>query len=103
MLDLIGVMKRTALSALILICLGCLGTNSFPFIGSDGLTVAISPDEAWKINVLRNQSVTATQHYFDRPGEHAIAIYALDEGLILDQMAVDFQPERKFYELPAAH
>ena len=59
-------------------------------------------DEAWKINVLRNQSVTVTPHYFDKAGEHTITIYALDEGIILDQMAVDFQPDRKFYELPAA-
>lgn len=56
-------------------------------------------DEDWKANVLRNQSVTLTQHNITHPGEHTISIYAVDEGVILDQLMLDFQPDRKFYEI----
>ena len=56
--------------------------------------------EDWKINVLRNQSVNITHHNLKKTGEHTITIYALDDGVILDQMMLDFKPDRKFYEIP---
>ena len=56
--------------------------------------------ETWKINVLRNQSVNITHHKLTKPGEHTITIYALDDSVILDQMMLDFQPDRKFYAIP---
>lgn len=56
--------------------------------------------EAWKINVLRNQAVKETIHRFDKPGKHTIRIYALDEGVVLDQIMVDFDKDRKFYQIP---
>lgn len=56
--------------------------------------------ETWKINVLRNQSVNISNHKLTKPGEHTITVYALDERVILDQMMLDFEAERKFYELP---
>ena len=58
-------------------------------------------DEAWKINVLRNQSVTNLEHFFDKSGEHNITIYALDDGIILDQLFVDFLIDRRCYEFPS--
>lgn len=58
-------------------------------------------DDEWKINVLRNQAVKTTEHTFNKPGMHTITIYALDEGIVLDQMAIDFQQDRKFYALPS--
>lgn len=56
--------------------------------------------EDWKINVLRNQSVNITHHNLKKAGEHSITIYAVDEGVILDQMVLDFKIDRKFYEIP---
>ena len=57
-------------------------------------------DEQWKVNVLRNQSITTTWHELAAPGEHTLTIYALDKGIILDQLAVDFQTDRHFYSIP---
>lgn len=57
-------------------------------------------DEEWKINVMRNQSLKSTRHLIKKPGKHTVTIYALDEGIVLDQLALDFQPERKYYALP---
>lgn len=56
--------------------------------------------EAWKKNVLRNQSVNITNHKLNKPGEHTIRIYALDDGVILDQLMLDFKPDRQFYTIP---
>lgn len=56
--------------------------------------------EPWKINVLRNQAVKETIHRFDKPGKHTIRIYALDEGVVLDQIMVDFDKNRAFYQVP---
>jgi len=56
--------------------------------------------EEWKQNVLRNQAVRNIKCSIEYPGEHTITIYALDEGIVLDQMALDFNTEREFYVLP---
>ena len=56
--------------------------------------------ETWKINVLRNQSVGKTFHKLEKRGKHTIKIYALDRGIILDQLMLDFNLERKFYQIP---
>ncbi len=56
--------------------------------------------EPWKVNVLRNQAVKETVHQFDKPGKHTIRIYALDEGVVLDQIMVDFDRNRQFYQVP---
>lgn len=56
--------------------------------------------EDWKKNVLRNQSVNITYHILNKPGEHTITIYALDEGVVLDQIMLDFKKERRFYTIP---
>ena len=42
--------------------------------------------EEWKQNVLRNQSIRTTHHNIKTAGEHAVTIYALDEGIVLDQL-----------------
>ncbi|NDW19127.1 hypothetical protein D0T53_09400 [Dysgonomonas sp. 216] len=59
--------------------------------------------EPWKVNVLRNQAVNESIHVFDKPGKHTIKIYALDRGIILDQVMLDFDKERMFYEVPAGN
>lgn len=63
-------------------------------------TDAVERDEAWKVNVLRNQSITSTTWNIASPGAHSIAIKALDDGIVLDQMQLDFNPSRQFYSLP---
>ncbi len=56
--------------------------------------------EAWKKNVLRNQSLNITNHLITTPGKHTIRIRALDPGVIIDQLMLDFQKNRKFYQIP---
>ncbi len=63
-------------------------------------TDAVERDEAWKVNVMRNQSVTSTVWNIGHTGVHTIAIKALDDGIVLDQMQLDFNPNRQFYGLP---
>jgi hypothetical protein len=55
----------------------------------------------WAENVLRNQSLTVSETGIDRPGEHVIRIYALDEEMLIDQLMLEFNPERKHYLIPA--
>ena len=57
--------------------------------------------EPWKINVLRNLSLNVTFHVLPEPGKHTIRIKALDNGVILDQIMLDFKLQRSFYEIPA--
>ncbi len=63
-------------------------------------TDAVERDEAWKVNVMRNQSITSTTWNISRSGVHTIAIKALDNGIVLDQMQLDFNQRRQFYSLP---
>lgn len=63
-------------------------------------TDAIGRDENWKDNVLRNQSITVTTWVLHHSGEHRITIRALDEGIVLDQMVLDFRKSRQMYDFP---
>lgn len=68
------------------------------------LIISVKADflsEKWSENVLRNQTLTVSQHQFDRPGKHIIRLYALDEELYFDQLMLDFLPDRNSYLLPA--
>ncbi len=56
--------------------------------------------EPWKINVLRNQSLNTTLHKINIPGKHTIRISALDPEVIVDQLMLDFNKDRKFYQIP---
>jgi hypothetical protein len=57
--------------------------------------------EAWKQHVLRNQAISVFPHDFRRAGYHTLKLYALDPGVIIDQLSVDFGPEDHFYTIPA--
>lgn len=57
--------------------------------------------DKWAENVLRNQSLTITKAVLADPGEHLIRIYALDEELLVDQLMLDFDLDRKHYLIPA--
>ncbi|KAI8904532.1 hypothetical protein DFJ77DRAFT_552235 [Powellomyces hirtus] len=56
--------------------------------------------EDWKLWVLRNQTPLKFKHTFATAGLHKIKIKALDEGIVVDQLLVDFKTERKFYVVP---
>lgn len=72
--------------------------NEKPIIVS---TAARFLSDQWAENVLRNQSLTISDLYLSQPGEHTIRIYALDEELIIDQLMLEFDLERKHYLIPA--
>ena len=74
--------------------------NQAPVIVS---TYAEFHTKKWNLNVLRNQSLTSSQHIIEKPGKHAIRIYALDEDLYLDQIMIDFKKNRKFYAIPCSY
>lgn len=63
-------------------------------------TAAAFLTEKWAENTLRNQSLTITDAYITEPGEQVIRIYALDEELLIDQLMLDFESERKHYLIP---
>lgn len=56
--------------------------------------------EQWKINVLRNLSLNETVHHIAKPGKHTIRIKALDDGVVVDQLMLDFEPHIPFYRIP---
>lgn len=73
--------------------------NQEPVIVS---TYAEFHTKKWNLNVLRNQSLTSSQHIIKTPGKHTIQIYALDEDLYLDQIMIDFKENRNFYAIPCS-
>lgn len=61
---------------------------------------AQSGTEKWKENVLRGQSLNNTTHKLTQKGEHIVRIKALDNPIIIDQLMLDFDNNREFYQLP---
>lgn len=56
--------------------------------------------EAWKLRVLRNQSVVRVKLAGLKPGVQTLKLIALDDDVIPDQIQLDFNPERKGYLVP---
>lgn len=56
--------------------------------------------EQWKINVLCNLVLTSTRHILRDTHTHTIRLKALDEGVVIDQLMLDFEPEKPFYRIP---
>ena len=56
--------------------------------------------EEWKENVLRGQSLKITPHYISGRGEHIIRIKSLSNSVLIDQFILDFEVDRKFYQIP---
>lgn len=56
-------------------------------------------DEEWKVNVLRNQAVKTTTHHIEKAGVQTVRVYALDEGIVLDQISLDFKENREYYNV----
>jgi hypothetical protein len=46
--------------------------------------------ETWKQNVLRNNAIIQTEYYFPSPGKHTLRITALDPGIMIDRITIDF-------------
>lgn len=57
--------------------------------------------EEWKATVLRGQTLKETQLNIEAPGKHIIRIKALDDHVVIDQLMLDFEKNRKFYQFPA--
>jgi hypothetical protein len=58
--------------------------------------------DKWAENTLRNQSLTVVNTHIDEPGEHTICLYALDEELLVDQLMLEFDLDRKHYLIPVS-
>jgi len=56
--------------------------------------------EAWKLRVLRNQSVVRIKLSDLKPGVQTLKLTALDDDVVADQIMLDFNPDRKGYLLP---
>ncbi|KAJ3136249.1 hypothetical protein HDU90_003299 [Geranomyces variabilis] len=56
--------------------------------------------EDWKQWVLRGQTPLTTAWTFAAAGVHKIRVVALDEGVVVDQIMVDFKVGRRFYLVP---
>ncbi|MFO7657873.1 MAG: glycosyl hydrolase 115 family protein [Bacteroidales bacterium] len=46
--------------------------------------------ETWKQNVLRNSAIVISSHNISEPGRHTLKITALDPGVIIDRIVIDF-------------
>ncbi len=57
--------------------------------------------EQWKINVLRNTSLNETMHKIVKPGKHTIKIKAIDDGVVVDRLMLDFESHIPFYLIPS--
>lgn len=73
--------------------------NQKPLIVS---TAASFLSEKWAENTLRNQCLTVSQTDISAPGEHTIRIYAIDEEILIDQLMIEFDLERKHYLIPVS-
>ena len=51
--------------------------------------------------MLRNQARVTTAHDLNK-GRHRIAVTALDDNIILDQLMLDSKKDRKFYVIPVS-
>ena len=53
--------------------------------------------EEWKQNVLRNNAVKTVSFPAVKPGKHTLKIYAIDPGVILDRILINFSATQKAY------
>jgi hypothetical protein len=51
-----------------------------------------STNPAWQQNVIRNASVTRTQHTVARPGPHTLKVFMVDPGVVLEKFVVSSGP-----------
>lgn len=59
----------------------------------------IGRSEEWKQNVLRNLAVKTVSFPVLKPGKHTLKIYAIDPGVILDRILINFSSSQKAYSV----
>jgi hypothetical protein len=92
------------------IAVRCLPTHSLNFgykmriaVNIDGQAEKVidyrtfDRSEKWKQNVLRNSAIIGTTEELQSPGMHTIKISAMDPGVVIDQMTIDFGGLRNGY------
>jgi len=52
---------------------------------------------AWKENVLRNQTIVKFPWKFTTSGKHIVRVFAVDPDVVIDQLMIDFKMDRSFY------
>lgn len=83
------------------------GALRYELVLNDGDPIRINTQaqgrsEAWKLRVLRNQSVVRIQLSDLKPGVQQLKLTALDDDVVADQIELDFKPDRKGYLLSDA-
>ena len=58
---------------------------------------------AWKENVLRNQTIIKIPWKFSKAGKHSLHIIAVDADIVIDQLMIDFKLNREFYGVDFIH
>ena len=81
------------------------GALRYELVLNDGNSICINTQtrgrsEAWKLRVMRNQSVVRIKFSDLKPGVQQLKLIALDDDVMPDQIMLDFIPDRKGYLLP---
>jgi len=81
------------------------GALRYELVLNDGNPIRINTQtqgrsEAWKLRVLRNQSVVRIKLSDLKPGVQKLKLIALDDDVMPDQIMLDFNSDRKGYLLP---
>jgi len=58
---------------------------------------------AWKENVLRNQTIIKIPWRFNAGFKHTLRIIAVDPDIVIDQLMIDFKLNRQFYGVDFIH
>jgi hypothetical protein len=53
--------------------------------------------EEWKKNVLRNEAISKIKLPALNPGRHTLTIYAIDPGVVLDRILIDWEGKQNAY------
>jgi len=56
-------------------------------------------NNAWKENVLCNQTIVKIPWRFNVGFKHTLRIIAIDPDIVIDRLMIDFNPNRKFYNI----
>lgn len=56
--------------------------------------------EQWKENVLRNAQIIKLESRVEKAGKHTIRLSVNQTGIVVDQLAIDFDRKNDFYEIP---
>jgi hypothetical protein len=81
------------------------GALRYELVLNDGNPIRINTQtqgrsEAWKLRVLRNQSVVRIPLSDLKPGVQHLRLLALDDDVVADQIRLDFDPSRTSYLIP---